>query len=140
MRYPAQVTMEGDVSVAIFRFSDGSECATQADPGESIEAMALECLVGRLGVYLMDGESPPRPPKRAPKGALWVDVPPELATVLALRRAREDAGISQAELARRMGVAQQQIAKLEGLKSNPTVGTLARVARALGTQLEVRIA
>ncbi len=58
---------------------------------------------------------------------------------LQIRMARKLAGVSQAELARRMGVAQQQIQRLEDPeRANPTMATLRSVARALGRRLSVR--
>ncbi len=86
---------------------------------------------------------PPRPPSRAPASIprrawlRWVPVSARLAAVLTLRWARQDAGLTQAQLAKRAGVSQQQIAKLESPDGNPTLVTLERVAAALGRHLEV---
>jgi DNA-binding XRE family transcriptional regulator len=136
VRYPAKVTKEGDKTVAIFRFADGSECATEAGPGESIEEMALDALVGRLKVYLDEGEAPPRPPKRAPRGdVVWVHLPLRIRAALGIRWARERVGVTQSELAKRMDVSQQAIAKLEGLRANPTLETVEKVNVALGTDV-----
>ncbi len=58
---------------------------------------------------------------------------------LQIRMARKQAGISQAELARRMGVSQQQVQRLEDPdKSNPTVATLRAVAKSLDSELRIR--
>jgi DNA-binding XRE family transcriptional regulator len=55
-----------------------------------------------------------------------------------VRKLREGAGLTQAELARKMGVSQQTISRLEsGEVDNPTVATLERIARATGHQLRV---
>lgn len=56
-----------------------------------------------------------------------------------LRMARKRRGISQAELARRIGVTQQQIQRLEDPdKANPTVASLGAIAEALGLRLSIR--
>ena len=56
-----------------------------------------------------------------------------------VRMARKRAGMSQAELARRVGVTQQQIQRLEDpVKANPTVVTLRAIAEALGVRLSIR--
>lgn len=58
----------------------------------------------------------------------------------AIRRARKRADLSQVQLARRLGVSQQQIQRLEDPdRSNPTVRTLERLARALGAELHVEL-
>lgn len=52
-----------------------------------------------------------------------------------LRAAREAAGVTQAELATRLGVTQQAIAQAERSTSNPTVAFVANWARSLGVPL-----
>jgi transcriptional regulator with XRE-family HTH domain len=52
-----------------------------------------------------------------------------------LRDARRSAGLSQQQLARRLGVSQAAVAKLEREGSNPTVRTLDRALRATGHKL-----
>jgi transcriptional regulator with XRE-family HTH domain len=54
-----------------------------------------------------------------------------------IRHARETAGLTQAELARRLGTSQPAIVKLERPGANPTVRTLDRVLRATGHRLEL---
>ena len=49
-----------------------------------------------------------------------------------IRSARESAGITQAELARRLGVTQPSIARLESAGNGVSVATLQRAAAALG--------
>jgi transcriptional regulator with XRE-family HTH domain len=55
-----------------------------------------------------------------------------------LREARRQAGLSQAQLARRLGVSQAAVAKLERRNANPTVGTLDRALRATGRHLRLQ--
>ena len=51
----------------------------------------------------------------------------------ALKRLREDKGLSQAALAKLSGVAQGYISQMEaGEKKNPGIETLKKIARALG--------
>jgi len=57
-----------------------------------------------------------------------------------IRRARKRAGLSQTQLARRMGIRQQQIQRLEDPdRSNPTVRTLEKLAQALGARLRIEL-
>ncbi len=54
-----------------------------------------------------------------------------------IRDAREQVGLTQLQLARRMDVSQPVIAALEAGRGNPTVGQLAAVAEALQVGLDV---
>ena len=53
-----------------------------------------------------------------------------------VKTAREKAGITQKELARRMSISQAAVSKLERKFANPTRKTLERVAKALGGSVE----
>jgi transcriptional regulator with XRE-family HTH domain len=55
-----------------------------------------------------------------------------------VRELREARGLSQRELAERMGTTQSVVGRLEAGGSRPTIVTLDRVALALGLRLEVR--
>jgi len=59
-----------------------------------------------------------------------VSASPEL-----LKDSRHRAGLTQAELAHRLGVSQAAVARLEGARANPTIATLEAVLRAAGRQL-----
>jgi transcriptional regulator with XRE-family HTH domain len=54
-----------------------------------------------------------------------------------VRRARERAGLTQAELARRAGTSQATISAYEGGSKTPAVATLARLLAATGSRLTV---
>lgn len=53
----------------------------------------------------------------------------------AIRNARLRAGITQTELARRLGTTQSAVARLEASGANPTVSTLERALAATGHRL-----
>ena len=55
----------------------------------------------------------------------------------AVRSARRKAGLSQVELAKRAGTSQPSIARLERGLVSPTVISLDRIARALGSELVI---
>ncbi len=52
-----------------------------------------------------------------------------------LRDARTRVGLTQAQLARRLGVSQAAVAKLEGPQANPTIATLEHALRMTGQRL-----
>ena len=75
---------------------------------------------------------------------------PEFATVfeaeierlnaaVAISRAREEARLTQEQLAERSGVSRVTINRIERGKLNPSMKTLSRLARAMGKQVRVSI-
>jgi transcriptional regulator with XRE-family HTH domain len=64
----------------------------------------------------------------------------EFALASALIRARADAGLTQEQLAERMGTKQEVVARWEGGKVLPSTRTLARFAKATGTRLLISFA
>jgi ribosome-binding protein aMBF1 (putative translation factor) len=52
-------------------------------------------------------------------------------------RLRKEAGLTQAELAARMGTTQSSIARMEGGGTRPTFDTLERLAKAVGVDLVI---
>jgi ribosome-binding protein aMBF1 (putative translation factor) len=64
---------------------------------------------------------------------------PEFEIAAELIRARVQAGLSQAELAERMGTSQSTIARLESGQTLPSTKTLLRIAKATGTRFEIRL-
>jgi transcriptional regulator with XRE-family HTH domain len=54
-----------------------------------------------------------------------------------IRDTRRSAGVTQAQLARRLGTTQPAVAKLEGEHSNPTLRTVTDALAALGHELRL---
>jgi transcriptional regulator with XRE-family HTH domain len=65
----------------------------------------------------------------------------EFAFLDEVLRARSEAGLTQAEVARRIGTTQSAIARLESpeAKHSPSIATLQKYAKALGYKLEVKL-
>ncbi|WSQ11609.1 helix-turn-helix domain-containing protein [Streptomyces sp. NBC_01231] len=58
----------------------------------------------------------------------------------AVRRQRQELGLSQQELGRRAGMTQSAVARFEGGGTVPTIPLLERLAGALGLELKVELA
>ncbi len=67
----------------------------------------------------------------------------EYATLAELLRARQEAGLTQAEVAQRMGTTNSAVSRLESsllnLKHTPSLATLRKYAAACGKKLEIRL-
>lgn len=61
----------------------------------------------------------------------------EFSLIEAMITARRDAGLTQAELAQKIGTTQSAIARLEAGRISPSITTLRRYAEATGHQLRV---
>jgi len=76
-------------------------------------------------------------------GAEFKSLEPEFALLDELLRARTRAGLSQAEVARRMGTHAPAVARLESAlgngKHSPSVSTLRKYAAAVGKKLVIRL-
>lgn len=135
MEYAAKVTREGRYTLA--EFPDCPGCQTFVEGRDSIVVAAANALEGWLESHIGRDLAPPRPKKHRGAGFTLIVVPPALAVRIELRWARADAGLTQAQLARHVGVSQQAIHKLESAGANPTIETLEKVARGLGKRLSV---
>lgn len=62
-----------------------------------------------------------------------------LATARALVAARNREGLTQAEVAQRMGTTQSTVARLEGGKGTPSLRSIQRYAKAIGYRAVVRL-
>jgi ribosome-binding protein aMBF1 (putative translation factor) len=65
---------------------------------------------------------------------------PEYELAAAVIKARAKAGLTQAQLARRMATTQSVIARLESGRARPSTKTLERLASATGTRLRITFA
>ena len=65
------------------------------------------------------------------------DVPANMMVASAVLSARAKAGLSQTELSAATGIDQSDISRIERGVANPSIGTLTRIACALGTQLSI---
>ena len=67
----------------------------------------------------------------------WDELEPEFQIIRAMIEAREEANMTQKDLAEKTGIAQGDISKLENGSSNPSIRTLQRIAEGLGKKLVI---
>ncbi len=139
IRYQAKVYKDGNrYSV---EFPDLPGCFSDGRDREEALQNAREA----LSLYLEEARDPewdvPRARARKSRTYVWLSPHENVAIPLMIRRARRAYGLSQRQLAKKLGMTVQQIQKLETPgKSNPTVRTLAAVSRAMGGRLEISVA
>ncbi len=110
--------------------------------GENVtdaKEMATDALEVILGRYIAKGEDLPIGKTKRGKGAQWIE-PSALAQIkLALYEEFRKARISKAALARRMGIAKQQIDRLFDLQHSSRIEQLESAFRAIGKTIAISI-
>jgi antitoxin HicB len=135
--YPAVLDPEPDRSAINVSFPDVPEALTWGDDQAEALALAEDCLVTGLNCYVSGGRSLPKPgPAR---GRPMISVPPLVAAKLALYGAMREQRVSEAELARRLGVGEKAVRALLHLKRRTYLGLLERALAELGVRLEVTV-
>ena len=133
---PEMINVEGRGSLdGVITFGQGMEEAM---------ANAQEALTAFLASLVEHGEPIPRPTEAQPSGeagrVFAVEPEPEVAIPILLRWAREEAHLTQGDVAKRLGVSYQAYQKLERPGANPTIKTMKKAARVLGWELELGLA
>jgi antitoxin HicB len=134
MEYRALIKQDG--KDWLVEFPDCPGCQTFGASKEEAISMAQDALQGWLESHLVASRITPRP---SAKRGTPITINSVLAVVLQIRWARAEQGLTQGALAKRAGVTQQAIAKLEHPDGNPTLATIAKVAAALGLRLDVQL-
>lgn len=117
-------------------FPDCPGCQTFGDSKDQATEMATDALAGWLASMLKHGELPPLPKSREGRSMVAVPVPARLAAVIMIRSRRAKLRVTQKQLAERLGVSQQQVAKLEDPDTNSSLGSIEKAMHALGIRLE----
>jgi antitoxin HicB len=121
-------------------FPDLPGCFAQGPTRSACLAAAREA----LSLFLEEARDPkwevPTPRLRRGRVYVWVRPEESVAVPLMIRQARLRLGMTQRQLAERIGITVQQLQKLETpRKSNPTVRMLSEISRALNGELEISL-
>jgi antitoxin HicB len=128
----------GDRSGFVVSFPDVPEANTQGDSMDDARAMAEEALGLALLTYLV--RDLPLPKSRA-RGHEFVPiaVAPDVAAKLAVLEAFGEAGVSKAELARRLGKDEKEVRRILDPRHPTKLPTLTATLRVLGKRLIVGV-
>ena len=99
---------------------------------------AKEALNGCLESDFERGFKPPKQSHKEYKNGYAIEVQPHIALAYQLRRIRN--GMSQSQIARKLGISYQAYQKLENpRKCNPTVKTLEKISEVFGKNLIISL-
>ena len=135
MRYPARFdhAPEGGFVVT---FRDIPEAITQGDTEGEAATMAADALLTAMELYFEDRRAVPMPSVTEP-GERLVDLPVSASAKILLLNEVASQGVSNAELARRIGMTRQEVSRVLDLSHTTKIDTIAQALAALGRRLEV---
>lgn len=138
MRYPAhfEPAPEGGFVVT---FRDIPEAITQGDTEAEALEMAKDVLVSAMDFYFEDRRSVPKPSAHK-KGERLIELPASVAAKVLLLNELVASGMSNADLARRMGTRPQEVQRIVDLNHATKIDTIATALAAMGKRLDVRVA
>ncbi len=134
MIFYAKITKEADVYNVDFPELKG--CFTESSSLEQALLYAEEALNGWIAARCDHNLDIPEPKQRRACYYYPIEVDLRIAFSVMLRRARAERGLSQAQVAKRLGISQQAYAKLETpQKANPSLSTIQKISKALDVEL-----
>lgn len=137
MRYPARFEPAPDGGYVV-TFRDIPEAITQGDSEDETAAMAADALLAAMEFYFQDRRAVPAPSGLEP-GERLVELPASVWAKVLLLNAQLEAGVSNAELARRMGTRPQELQRVTDLAHTTKIDTIAQALQALGKRLTVSV-
>lgn len=118
----------------VVTFPDIPEALTQGDTREEALKMGLDALVTSFEFYFEDNCRIPSPSDITDE---FVEVPLSVASKVMLLNAFLDAGLTQVELAHRMGVKKQEVTRIFDLHHSTKIDTIQKALNALGKRLNL---
>lgn len=129
MNYPATFIQEDGGYTVTFR--DIPEAITQGDSYEEAVEMAEDALATAMEFYFEDNRPVPLP-SQALDGEVMVELPLSVWSKVLLLNEMLAQHVSQAELAKRLGVKPQQVTRIVNLEHTTKIDTLVEAFKALG--------
>jgi antitoxin HicB len=134
--YPYELTAQPEGGFTV-TFPDVPEAITQGETEEEAAEMAEDALVTALSFYTDDAQPLPDPSPAA--GRKIAHVPPLVAAKLMLHDAMITGGVSNVDLARRLGVDEKIVRRLRDPLYKSRIDRVDKALRALGKRIEVTV-
>ena len=134
--YPALFVYDEEEKAYNVRFPDLPGCFTYGETIDEAKAMAKEALTGFL--QSVDARKLRLPDPSRLKGDEVIYIEPETPVAFAiwLRKQREALGLSQSDVAKKLGIKYQTYQRIENpSKTNPTLKTIMRVEKVFNQKL-----
>jgi antitoxin HicB len=136
LRYPAVIKHVKEDDAWYVNFPDLKGCFTDGNTIEEAKANAQDVLNGYLEVAYSRNIKVNSPSNKKGKNVFYFEPEHHIAFAIRLRLNREKLGLSQTDVARKIGVSYQAYQKFETpTKSNPTLKTISKIENVLGTNL-----
>ncbi len=137
MRYAYPVRLEPQPEGGFTVTFDGVPGVTEGDTEEEALHNAADALITILWSYVEDGL--PIPPAPKARGRRMVGVAALQAVKLALHDAMIEAGMTNVDLARRLGVDEKVVRRLRDPMHRSHIGEVERALRELGRTVDVEV-
>lgn len=134
LAYPYELNAQPEGGFTI-TFPDVPEAITQGETEQEAAAMAEDALVTALSFYTDDAKPLPHPSPA--RGRRIVHVPPLVAAKLVLHDAMLATGVSNVDLARRLGVDEKVVRRLHDPLYKSRIDRVDKALRTLGKRIEL---
>ena len=134
--YPALFEYDDEDKVYNVRFPDLPGCLTYGETIHEAKGMAREALTGFLQSIDARKLKIPNPSKLTGDEVEYVEPETPVAFAIWLRKQREALGLSQSDVAKKLGIKYQTYQRIESpLKTNPTLKTILRLEKVFNQKL-----
>ncbi|OZI36805.1 antitoxin [Bordetella genomosp. 5] len=137
LQFPALIETDGTGFTVSFR--DIPEALTGAATHEEALEMAADALLTAMDFYFEDERAVPAPSK-ARGDEVLISLPASVQAKILVLNELVAQGVTQAELARRMGLPRQEVSRLVDLHHTTKIDTLDRALEVLGKQMDITLA
>ena len=135
--YPCRISSDSDGELVV-SFPDVPEAVTGGRDRSQALRLAADALSVALAGYVHDSRDIPAPSTASPDHEL-ISVPAVMTTKLALYSALRSQNITEAELARRLGVRRSAVRRLTDPDSRSRIGQLQEALDAVGCRLVIDV-
>lgn len=136
--YPARFARGDKPGVIVITFRDLSEAITQGKGEKDALWQAADCLEEVIAGRIADGREIPQP-SRASRGERPIPVPAPMAAKAALYLAMRGAGITNVELARKLGCDEKEVRRILDPRHPTKLPRIKEALDMLGKRLVVSV-